>query len=992
MVRATSGSVTGSWGTGQTRIAGDLLVAIVTAGGSTASAAAISTPSGWSQVTTIGNTTGSANAWVAAYTKTAAGSDAAPAFTATLSGTVAMTATLIELPAACNFMPADAYGTYSSGGSAATLSAMTATTGTSVSATGGYAIAAFVQERAAATNTWNGGSGWSDAVNDGTTSSVLHTAVDIQASPTFNAAASETGHWTTGTTAFGAGLILVIAPQVGGIEVYTNNASTTITAGGTDAPVAGTPEYWTGGWAGFPVASNTAFPVTKFYVNDPLVPGEDIAVLNTSTGLVVRGANGTTPAAHAVPFTIQNVLTAESSGNAPQTYTPRQYGAYGDGTHDDFIPLQEAFTAARLNGGGTVDGGSGTYLTSQIPQIGSNTRLTGDGPGACTIRVQSSMSPVQIGSLTGITALQVHAEQSASGILIENVTFDGNEAGNTSIPSPFTAASSAAIRLDNVDKLKIRNVEIIGAIGYSAWLNNCTHYEVSGCKILSGQNTGLGYSGQDGVHVTNSQVGAIFGNTVDTGTSATTGGDAICLQSVTTSAGGGSAAAGGGPNPTSSVSVTGNVLRAAGRGVSMLAGGTAVSSVTISGNTVWTAQGNAVAAAWVTAGTGVHTGITITGNTFTNINAGGAGNGVVLGNPAMIPATGAPGWADVAICGNTFSGFSGGTGTGIYAAWGTGLSITGNILDDFDAAIGIQVGDNSSSVSWPVSGFTISGNTVNMADSTATGAFGIAVLDGTNGSVAGNAVTGNSLTSSIGIILAGGPNASPACSNVTVSGNSLTDWPQGVAEAYYGTTPDYNTILDNNTHGCTAATVVLGPHTLCQISVPDIGGIPDTEQYAFLTSTYTLTSSTSAQALFNVGSSSTGKLTVPAATAFFFECEFDLSSLSATSGTFSFSLGGTATYSYVKYWSSAQKSAVISTLATWQSAVIVTSSATALVSASTTTTGAARLSGIIRTLAAGTLIPTITLSQASAAVVGSGSWFRIWPAGASTATTAGFWT
>src|ERR1035441_11001698 len=91
LTRAATGSVSGTWGTGQARTAGDLLVAGLTAGGSTASAAAISTPAGWTQITTIGNTATTANAWVAAYYKVAAGADTAPAFTATLGGTGAMT-------------------------------------------------------------------------------------------------------------------------------------------------------------------------------------------------------------------------------------------------------------------------------------------------------------------------------------------------------------------------------------------------------------------------------------------------------------------------------------------------------------------------------------------------------------------------------------------------------------------------------------------------------------------------------------------------------------------------------------------------------------------------------------------------------------------------------------------------------------------------------------------------------------------------------------
>lgn len=995
LARSATGAVTGTWGTGtgaQPRYAGDMLVAIVTAGGSTATAAAISTPSGWTQVVSAGNTTGTANAWVAAYIKVAAGNDAAPAFTATLSGTVAMTCTLLELPAACCEFPVDAYGTYSSGGSSGTLSAMTAATGTNVSAAGGYAIGAFVQERAATTATWTGGAGWTNVATDGATSSVMHTAVDVKAGPAFNAPAAETGYWGTNTTAFGAGLVLVIAPQAGGYEVYTDNATTVIGSGGTDAPAAGTPEYWSASWAGFPAASNTSFPPTRFHVNDPLVPGEVIAVLNTATGLVIRGANGTVPGVHGTGFTVQNVFTAESNGNTPQVYSFRQYGAAGDGVTDDFAAIQGALTACRLSGGGTVHAEAGTYITSQIPQIGSNTHLEGDGPGATTIRAISGMNPVQIGALCGITALQVWNEAPASSILIENITFDGNEAGNTSITSPFSAAYSAAVRLDNADKIKLRNVEVINAISYSVWLNNATHFEVSGCRILSGQNTGLGYSGQDGLHITNSQTGVIDVNNIDTGTSSTTGGDAICLQSLTVSSSGGSAVGGGGPDPTASIAVTGNVIRAAGRGISMLYGGAAVSGITITGNDIWETQAEAVIAAWDTTGSGVHQGITITGNDFGNIAAGGTSNGITLMCPGQITSSTAPGWADVGITGNTFTEFTAGAHYGIYAPGGSGLNVSGNIFDGWNAGIGIQAGDNYAGSSQPVTGFTISANTVNMTTAATAAAAGITLIDSSNGSVAGNALTGNSNASSNGIIL-GGVSAANLTSGITVTGNSLTDWAYGVAEANYGgmrtTAPDFNTILDNNCHGCTVATVALGGHTLCQQGIADIGGVADTEQFTFLANAYTLTSSTSAQQIFN--STSNGTLTVPAAATFFFECEFDLTSLSASSGTFSFGFGGTATFSSLKYVSTAT-SAAAGTLATWQSAVVTTASATALIAASTTTNGAARLSGIMRTLAAGTVIPQVTLSVAAAAVVGANSWIRLWPAGASGTTYAGNWS
>lgn len=332
LVRATSGSITGSWGTGQNRTAGNNLAALVTAGGSTASAAAISTPSGWTQAGVLGNVATTANAWVAVYVKVAAGSDAAPAFTATLSGTVAMTCTLLELEAGCASLGADfiidVSGVYQSGGAASTVSAMAPTISPeTVSFAGEYAVAIFCQEAAAATNTWNGAGGsWSNLVNDGATSSVLHTAIDVQTNPAAGSTLSETGHWTTDTTAFGAAVIVSFAPLPGGVELWANEATTTISSGGTGAPASGTPELWTAAsWSSFPAASQTTAPRTKFHVSDPALPTEIIEVVNTTTGLVIRGAEGSTPVAHSGGFAVNNVISQGALASLLQPHGPQQW-------------------------------------------------------------------------------------------------------------------------------------------------------------------------------------------------------------------------------------------------------------------------------------------------------------------------------------------------------------------------------------------------------------------------------------------------------------------------------------------------------------------------------------------------------------------------------------------------------------------------------------------------------------------------------------------
>lgn len=97
------------------------------------------------------------------------------------------------------------------------------------------------------------------------------------------------------------------------IEVFANNAQTTVPTGGTTAPAAGTTESWTvASAAGFPAASNVASPAAQFTIVDPAAQGELIRVTNVAgtTWTVTRGVEGTTPVAHTAGFTIAAIVTS----------------------------------------------------------------------------------------------------------------------------------------------------------------------------------------------------------------------------------------------------------------------------------------------------------------------------------------------------------------------------------------------------------------------------------------------------------------------------------------------------------------------------------------------------------------------------------------------------------------------------------------------------------------------------------------------------------
>lgn len=156
-----------------------------------------------------------------------------------------------------------------------------------------------------------------------------------------------------------------------------------------------------------------------------------------------------------------------------------------------------------------------------------------------------------------------------------------------------------------------------------------------------------------------------------------------------------------------------------------------------------------------------------------------------------------------------------------------------------------------------------------------------------------------------------------------------------------------------------------------------------------LTSTYTLTSQTAAQKLFN--SSTNGAVAVLGSATYFFDGFYHLTSMSASSGSFGFALGGTAVLSSQQWHSAALKATTLTTAATMQT-TFNTAANTTIVTASTATAGICHVWGKIIVTTGGTIIPQVSLGIAAAAVVGIGSYFHIWKAGSNSFTTMGAWS
>lgn len=172
-------------------------------------------------------------------------------------------------------------------------------------------------------------------------------------------------------------------------------------------------------------------------------------------------------------------------------------------------------------------------------------------------------------------------------------------------------------------------------------------------------------------------------------------------------------------------------------------------------------------------------------------------------------------------------------------------------------------------------------------------------------------------------------------------------------------------------------------------------GLNVAEQFIYLTSPYTLTSQTTVQKLFNAPTG--GALTVLGTTTYMFECLLGITSMSATSGNFKFDLlgGGNATLTASAWHAIGQDAATPGTAGTvsgsYTTGTTTSVSSGDIITASTATVAYVNIRGSVRVNGAGTLIPSILLTSASAAVVGADSYFRCWPIGASTVQSVGNW-
>lgn len=260
------------------------------------------------------------------------------------------------------------------------------------------------------------------------------------------------------------------------VELFANQAVTTVASGGSTAPVSGTQESWTvTSSALFPAASSSATPQTQFHVADTAAgkTSEIITVINVSgfTWTVIRGAENTTPITHAAGFSVQQVMTAGFVSAAPVSVL-----ASGDTSGvTDYKAI-----SSLLGSNVRITLGAGQFWLSQpiVPPQDVWTYIDGAADGA-TILSPANAANCDVIQGAGFSSLTNSGTATATGagpfLQLSNLIIDGNSSGQTL--SALTNASCVpstpppngyGIRVYGRN-WKIYNVDVRNCFAYGMW-------------------------------------------------------------------------------------------------------------------------------------------------------------------------------------------------------------------------------------------------------------------------------------------------------------------------------------------------------------------------------------------------------------------------------------------------------------------------------------------------------------------------------------------
>lgn len=227
--------------------------------------------------------------------------------------------------------------------------------------------------------------------------------------------------------------------------------------------------------------------------------------------------------------------------SSPGVFSPRQFGAIGDGNNLDSPAINAAIDACNKAGGGVVYCSPGRYLCGTV-ELKSNVTLYLEAGaiilGSTDVKQYTSKPGPNPKSDAGRAHL-IYARDAENVSLVGPGRIDGQgrsfwESSNRK-PVPKSeewtdrrhfdlthkARISPMVELVNCTNLRLESIELVGASGWTLRPINCTRVFIQGIII---RNPAIGPN-TDGIDLTGCQQVAISDCLIDTGD------DAICLKS-----------------------------------------------------------------------------------------------------------------------------------------------------------------------------------------------------------------------------------------------------------------------------------------------------------------------------------------------------------------------------------------------------------------------------------------------------------------------------
>lgn len=174
-------------------------------------------------------------------------------------------------------------------------------------------------------------------------------------------------------------------------------------------------------------------------------------------------------------YSHQQHLLVEDDIKNKYVINVKDYGAVGDGVHDDTAPIQAALNYVHNTGGGTVYAPKGTYkikrmtsTSTSVLTIRDNVKLKGDGKGITIFNNDATTAT----STTGVTCMQIGViDTSANNISFEDFSLNCNasiiNAGQTTanqiwgISARFQGADTSITKTLHADNIAVRRCEIL---------------------------------------------------------------------------------------------------------------------------------------------------------------------------------------------------------------------------------------------------------------------------------------------------------------------------------------------------------------------------------------------------------------------------------------------------------------------------------------------------------------------------------------------------